>query len=110
MPIEENVRIAMDAFNRFRRPDAEARLVRIEGNIAHIEFSGAGNMENYMGHFKEKLEDICRSPVSIESKETNSASFIIEKASGSSDPTERALTIIDGYYDGAAHIKLGGEN
>ena len=111
MDIEESVRIAIDAFNRFRRPDAEARVKSVEGTSALVEFAGAGNMDSYMQHFREKLEEISRSPVDIETAGQNSASFVIRNAAaGTDDPAERALTIIDKYYEGSASIKMGGES
>ena len=104
--IEEDVRVAIDAFNRFRRPDVEARLLNIEGQKAVVEFvGGRERIDYYLNYFREKLETITDSSVKTEAVEKNGTCvarfFIAAIKKGEEDPLQTALKILDKYNEGA---------
>lgn len=112
--MEEDVRFAVDAFNRFRRPDVEARLVGIENNTVDIEFiGGREQIEHYVRYFKDKLESAGNS-VEIESIEKNgtcTARFSVSKTGKKDeDPLQKALKIMGRYYEGAPKSRFGFED
>ncbi len=113
--MEEDVRFAVDSFNRFRRPDVEARIVGIENKTAVIEFMGGrGQIDYYIKYFKDKLESAIGNSVKLESLEKDGtcvARFSIRETKvADEDPLQKALKIMDKYYEGVPASKFGIED
>jgi hypothetical protein len=106
--MEEDIRIAIDTFNRFRRPDIEARLVSLDGNTAVVEFVAAAEVDikQLADSLKHNIESATKAPVKAESKKkgkTNMTKFTVEKDYREEEnPIDRALRIMDKYNEGTS--------
>jgi hypothetical protein len=104
--IEEDIRIAIDTFNRFRRPDVEARLVSMEENTAVVEFLSAGavDIKQLADSLKHNIESATKAPVTAVTRKrgsTNMTKFTVAKDHGEEEnPIDRALRIMDKYNEG----------
>ena len=112
--MENDVRFAVDSFNRFRRPHIEARIVGVENKTAIIEFvGGREQIDYYIDYFRDKLESSLGNQVKLESLEKDGtciARFAIHKTTKEhEDPLQTALKIMDKYYEGAT-VKFGFED
>jgi hypothetical protein len=113
--MEEDVRFAVDSFNRFRRPDVEARIAKIESTMIIIEFAGGlEQIDYYINFFKDKLQSVLDTDVKLESLDkgkTSVAQFSIRKIKKEDDdPLQKALKMVDKYYEGAPASKFGIED
>jgi len=113
--MEDDVRVAIDSFNRFRRPNVEAKLLELENNTAIIEFlGGREQIDYYINYFKEKLESTTNSAVRIEAVEKDGSckvKFATNKAEKEEeDPIQKALRILGKYAEGAPPQKFGFED
>ena len=112
---EEDVRFAVDSFNRFMRPDVEARIVEITNKAAVIEFSGAQDrMDYYINYLQGKLESATGAKVEIgpvRKNETCVASFSLQTDNKENDdPLQQVLHVMDKYYEGVKHSNYGFED
>ena len=111
---EEDVRFAIDSFNRFRRPDIEARIISVESKAAVIEFvGGRDQIDYYVNSFKDKLESSIGGVKleSIEKDGTCIARFSMHNmVEENGVPLQKALKIMGKYYEGAAATKFGFED
>lgn len=113
--VEDDIRFAVDSFNRFRRPNAEARIIEIDNKTAVIEFiGGRDKIDYYVGFFKDELESILDDSINLESVEKDGtciARFSIHKSRrDEEDPLQKALRIFDKYYEGAPKTEFGFED
>lgn len=93
------LKIAIDTFNRFRRPNAEARLISLSNNLAVIEFRGEKEkMDFYVSAFAEELGDV--QVKSVEKNGTCRVTFLVRSESREENDLESALRILNRYNEG----------
>jgi hypothetical protein len=114
--MEEDLRIAIGNFNRFRRPDVEARLVGVDKTSAVVEFISTKEIDiKYLSaSLKDGIESVTQCPVTVEPRKkgkTNMAIFTIKKDyKEEENPMDRAMRIMDKYTEGTPKDAFGMED
>lgn len=101
----DDLRAAADAFNRFRRPYAQVRIVNAGDGTAVVEFlAEKEKTDSLVDYFIEKLESVTGGVVSIKAMEKNGScvvTFAFDPVRNKGDdPTRRVMGIMDKYYEG----------
>lgn len=79
--IREKIKKIIEAYNKYRKPEASAKLAKLKGNMLEIEFSGSFcrtcGVKDYFDDFVVEAEKYLKLKI-IKTKELNKESYLVK--------------------------------